>query len=256
MEKKSISEYFFFGTSVRYLQDAEVGERIFVKDNDYYIYDNIRICLSEIEGLGLIVTKNAAWELMSFFAELNEIKDKNATLSIEQTAKLKVICTGLRPTLEAELKTHEAYIVTPKRFNTEKLINDIGSLMPPGIFEFLPDEIQYDLMEAGKCIAFERTTAAAFHILRGTEAVLRLFYCTLIHNRRVPNLLWGDITQDLKSRQKTKKHSTLYNNLDNIRHSYRNPTQHPEAIYDIHEAQDLLPLCFEVIGRMVKIIKP
>ncbi|MBA7603553.1 hypothetical protein ES703_10666 [subsurface metagenome] len=252
MEKKSIQGYFFFGTAVRYLQDISTGTNIF---GEGYILENINRCLDELDKLGLKVTKIASWKLIKFRDELTRISDKNSLLSKEQSEELEEICHELRSTLEAELQTHEAFIVTPKRFDIDKLLDDIGSLMSPGVFSSLPEISRFDLVEAGKCIAFERPTAAAFHLLRATEAVLRYFYCTLIRTKRVPNLLWGDIVLDLRSRQKTKHHTTLYNNLDNLRHSYRNPTQHPEAIYDIHEVQDLLPLCFEVINRMIKIIQ-
>jgi len=251
MEKKSIQEYVFFGTAVRYLQDASAGVSIWQKG---FILDNINSCLANLDSLGLTVTKIASYKLVAFRDELSAIKDKNAVLSSEQASKLGTICNELRSTLEAELETHEAFIVTAKRFDTNKLINDIGLLMSPNVFEFLPEITQYDMSEAGKCIAFERPTAAAFHLVRGTEAVLRTFYCSLIHSKRVTPLLWGNMTQDLRTRLKTKKYTTLYNNLDNIRHSYRNPTQHPDAIYDIHEVQDLLPLCFEVINRMIKLL--
>ena len=253
MEKKSIRGYFFFGTAVRFLQDASTGYSIFEPG---YILDNVNLCLDEIDALGLMVTKVASWELIQFRDELTKISDNNSLLSEEQSNKLKEICHKLRATLEAELQTHEAFIVTPKRLDTDKLLDDVGSLMSPGIFPSLPSMSQYDLMEAGKCIAFERPTAAAFHLLRGTEAELRLFYCTLILRSQVSPLLWGEMTKDLRNRQKTKKHTTLYNNLDNIRLSYRNPTQHPDAIYDIHEVQDLCPLCFEAISRMAKILNP
>ena len=251
MEKKSIQDYFFFGTAVRFLQDVKPGYKIF---GPGWVLANIDICLNQLDELGLKVTKIAAWQLTQFRNKLAKVTDKSSVLSKEQAEQLDQICDTLRVTLESELQTIEAFIVTPKRFDTNKLLNDVGSLMSPGIFSALPEPIQYDLSEAGKCIAFARPTAAAFHLLRGTEAVLRQFYCTLIRTKRVPNLLWGGMVQDLRTRKRTKKHTTLYNNLDNIRHSYRNPTQHPEAIYDIHEAQDLLPLCFEVITRMTKII--
>ena len=185
---------------------------------------------------------------------MSKIKDKNSVLSEEQAVELNMICHNLRRTLEAELTTLEAFIVTPKRFDINKLLNDIGSLMSPDIFSELPEIVRYDFTEAGKCIAFGRPTAAAFHLLRGTEAVLRHFYCTLIRRKRVSPLLWGEMTKDLRKRKTTKKHTTLYNNLDNIRLSYRNPTQHPEAIYDIDAVQDLLPLCFEVVSKMIKIL--
>lgn len=251
MEKQSIDDYFFFGTSVRYLQDVSDGYPIF---GTGYILENINRCLDQIDKLELIVTKNASLDLTKFRDKLRKISDKDAKLNKEQAKELNSICETLRPTLLAELQTHEAYIITPKRYDTDKLLNDISSLMSPNIYSSLPEITQYDLTEAGKCIAFERPTAAAFHLLRATEAVLRHFYCTLIRTKRVKNLLWGDMVQDLRTRRKTKKHTTLYNNLDNIRHSYRNPTQHPEATYDIHEVQDLLPLCFEAIGRMIKVL--
>lgn len=253
MEKKSIRTYFFFGTSVRYLIDADVGYKIF---GHGFILDNISYCLSYLEELGLTVTKIASRDLVDFKNKLSEIKNDDARLSDEQSSELKGICRGLRKTLESELQTHEAFIVTPKRFDTNRLLYDIGSLMSPNVFSLLPEITQYDLSEAGKCIAFERPTAAAFHFLRATEAVLRYFCCSLIRRRRVSHLLWGDMVQDLRHRNKTSRYTTLYNNLDNIRHSYRNPTQHPDAIYDIHEVQDLCPLCFEVINRMIKILEP
>jgi hypothetical protein len=62
------------------------------------------------------------------------------------------------------------------------------------------------------------------------------------------------MVNDLRIRTRTKKHVTLYNNLDNIRLSFRNPTQHPEMIYNLDEVQDLWALCVEVINRMINII--
>jgi len=255
VEKKSIRAYFSIGTSMRFLQDvrAEYKYKIFPHAGILY---NIDRCLNAFDELGLEVTKIAADELKTFRRKLIKIKDRKALLSDKQSAELKQICDKLRPTLQAELETIEAFVVTPKRFDTDKLLDDVGSLMTPGVFSALPQITQYDLMEAGKCIAFERPTAAAFHLLRATEAELRHFYCTLVRTKRVSPLLWGEITRDLRKRKKTKQYITLYNNLDNIRNSYRNPTQHPDAIYDIHEAQDLLPLCFEAISRMVKTLTP
>jgi hypothetical protein len=117
----------------------------------------------------------------------------------------------------------------------------------------LPTIARFDLDEAGKCIAFERPTAAAFHLLRATERVLVAFYEALARHKRAPRM-WGPMVTDLRKRKAAAQHEVLLNNLDNIRRSFRNPTQHPELTYDIHEVQDLWGLCIEAINRMVKVL--
>lgn len=112
---------------------------------------------------------------------------------------------------------------------------------------------QYDFSEAGKCIAFERPTAAAFHLLRGTESELRELYCYFVKKNRIKPMLWGPMVQALLSHRRAKMNEALLKNLDNIRSSFRNPTQHPEKIYDIQEVQDLWGLCVEVVNKMSKI---
>lgn len=253
MKRISIIEYFSFGTCVRYLQDIKSGDMI---KGQPFVLENIGRFVTTLEELGLVVTLStrAAFDLKELRKELDKVKDKAATLSEEQAERLQILITDIRKTLEPELLQCEAFIVTPKILDTKKLLDNVDSLLRPNVFSALPDITKYDLMEAGKCIAFERPTAAAFHLLRGTESVLRFFYCTLIHRNRVSPLLWANIVNDLRNRPKSKKHVTLYNNLDNIRWSYRNPTQHPEKIYDIHEVQDLWPLCIEAINRMTQIL--
>jgi hypothetical protein len=47
----------------------------------------------------------------------------------------------------------------------------------------------------------------------------------------------------------------LCNQLDHIRVSFRNPTAHPEKIFEIDEAQDLLSICIDAANRMIKDLK-
>ena len=116
----------------------------------------------------------------------------------------------------------------------------------------MPDIARIDFAEAAQCIAFMRSTAAAFHMLRGTESVLRHFYSQKIKRKRV-ELTWGPIVSELRS--KTRISSLLLNHLDHIRSGFRNPTAHPEKVYDIDEAQDLLSLCVDATNRMMQDLK-
>ncbi len=250
MIRQSIVLYYVFGTEMRYLQDARLGFSII---NEGCILDNIDRFLNNIDMLGLVVTSRAAWKLRSCRQTLAQAG--NPSLNQEQATELAQIMNNLRLTLDAEIQGIHAFTTTPKRLDSGKLLDDVPSLFAPDIFSFFPDFAKYDFAEAGKCTAFELPTSAAFHILRATEANLRHYYKQMVKQNRIASDMWGPIVQDLRKRIKTKKHTTLNNHLDNIRLSFRNPTQHPEATYDIHEVQDLFSVCIDANNRMFKILR-
>jgi hypothetical protein len=114
---------------------------------------------------------------------------------------------------------------------------------------------QYDFSEAGKCIVFERSTAAAFHILRATEVLVRLYYKKFLR-KKPDGKTWGQLLNELKNKPSGKKPNPVtVNHLINIKDSFRNPTQHPDKVYDIQEVQDLLSVCIDVVNKMVEEIK-
>jgi len=247
MHSKTISKYIWFGTALRYLQDVKEDFPIHEKSGG--ILKNINEFLDGLKEFDLPVTLRAAsLELEEFRKEINK-SSSNHTLTKEKSFQLAKIMNDVRNTLFAEAGGKIAFIVTDKRIDVNKLLSNMPALMAPNIFGLLPDIAKYDITEAGKCIAFERPTAAAFHLLRGTESVLRHFYCSIVKKNRV-ELMWGQIVVSLRKHKKSPDVSLL-NNLDNIRSSFRNPTQHPEKIYNIEDVQDLFGLCIEVINRMV-----
>jgi hypothetical protein len=62
--------------------------------------------------------------------------------------------------------------------------------------------------------------------------------------------MWGPMSAQLRALTSNKPSETILNTLDLVRVSYRNPTQHPEAKYDIESAQDLLGVCIDLINKM------
>ena len=245
MQSKPINEYILFGTELRFLQDAGSG---WIVHRDGAILDNIERFFTNLNNFDLPVTRRACNELLKFKEKIEKTPPDHKLIKNEASS-LRKIMLDIRNTLLAETGGKVAYIVTDKRIDIDKLISDVPALLAPSVYEQLPDIAQHDFMEAGKCIAFERSTAGAFHLLRGTEGVLRHFYCAIVRRKRV-TLLWGPMVQSLKKRRKPPS-SPLLDNLDNIRRSFRNPTQHPDKIYDIQEVQDLFGLCIDIINRMV-----
>jgi hypothetical protein len=249
MKAHSLFQYFFFGTSVRYLQDAGEAWRIHDSESGYRVLSNIAKFLEQLDELGLQVTSRAAKQLRHLYRELEQ-EEYDAVLTKEQARTLAQIMTDIRMTLEAELEGFYVYTVTPKRIDTTKLMSDISFLFAPNTYARLPEIARFDLDEAGKCIAFERPTAAAFHLMRAAEAVLRAFFKT--HIETSSESMWGPMVKVLRTSLDSPDYGALLNNLDNIRLSFRNPTQHPQKIYDIQEAQDLWGLCVDVINRMAR----
>jgi hypothetical protein len=151
-----------------------------------------------------------------------------------------------------EASNLQAYIIAEKRLPTEKLLSNVSGLFGDGVFWALPELCRYDFTQAGKCIAFEVSTAAAFHILRGTEGLLRSYHSALLNTTPSSPLLWGGMVADLRKTPNQPPAKELLDNLDNIRVSFRNPTQHPEKTYDLDEVQDLFNLCVDVANRIAK----
>ncbi|HEX5734977.1 MAG TPA: hypothetical protein VF131_19255 [Blastocatellia bacterium] len=247
MRTVKISEYINFGLILRHLMGVKPGWTFL---GERKVENHIKWFFQYLKFLNLTVTLRASEELQKFYDELVSKADEKYNLNKEEAERLAKIVSTIRPTLEAEAQGNIAFIATDKRVDVNKLLYSIDTLMAPGIYASLPESAKYDFAECGKCIAFERPTAAAFHILRGTEAVLRMFYCALVKKNRMSTLLWGPIVVSLKKRR-VPPPIELLDNLDNIRRSFRNPTQHPEKIYDIQEVQDLFWLCIDVINRMI-----
>ena len=88
-----------------------------------------------------------------------------------------------------------------------------------------------------RCLAFELPTAAAFHILRATEGLLKECYLFRIKRKRLKNPMWSGMLQQLQQLKMNRWPEPLLEALNNIRKSYRNPTSHPEATFTMDEAQ-------------------
>ena len=246
MRKQNIWKYINLGTGFRYLQEAKKGRDI---HGEALITGNIERFAENLEDLGLPVTQRASYKLASLYESLLETEE-DAKLTEAQAKELREAIRELRPTFAAEARGVYSYIVNEKRISIDKLVGSIEDVFSPETFDNFSDIAQYDFKEAGRCIAFERPTAAAFHLMRAVESILHPYYKKFIRPAQ-SGLTWGQMTYALKNKQRGKKpDSTTLNQVDHIRAAFRNPTQHPEKIYDIEEVQDLFFLCIDVTNRM------
>lgn len=243
MKAVHIYGYIYLGTTIWYLQalrdDEPVNETGFLKYN-------VRRLNTSLDSYGLKVSKRASEELTKYCEGLSD--EEGATVSAEEAANVRKLSQILRATIDAESRGIFSYEISEKRYDSSSMISDVWKLFGDQVRLSLADVAVHDIEEAAKCIVFERPTAAAFHLMRAAESTLKELYCHLIKRERVA-FMWGPMIAHLRKR-KVKVDPALVDHLDNIRRNFRNPTQHPEKIYNMTEAQDLLGVCIDVINRM------
>ena len=246
MRQTTIWSHIWIGTCLRYLQDQREGT---IVHKDGGTFENMREFFSSLDELALHVTRRASDELSEIYEEL-KAKPKDYSLSSEDASRIIRVACEIRKTFEAETCGVFCYAVTDKRLDVKKLLDAVNELFAPGVYDGLPEISRFDYAEVGKCISFDRPTAAAFHILRATEDVIRLYYKRHIRPAQ-KGLTWGQLTTVLRQKKKGKiPDPIILNQLDHIRNAFRNPTQHPDKIYDIQEVQDLFGLCIDIVNRI------
>ena len=247
MRKTQIFEYYAFGYDTSFLCRVSAGLSVHGGNG---LVGRLKTFLDTLEELDLHVTKQAASNLRAIRDKAGELpKDAKVDDALAREARTAV--SRLDVTLDAELELRSAYVVTPKRLQLEYLLEKPQRLFASGVYDKLPAICQYDFAEAGKCIAFGLPTAAAFHLMRGTEGALRDYYCSIVKRGHVKRLMWNAMIQHLRSRRDAPP-AALMDNLDSLRANFRNPTQHPEARHDLDGAQDLLGVAVDAVNRMMK----
>lgn len=247
MRIRKLYKYYSFGFNYNNLYD---GYRNFQIKS---LIDGIDFFMDFIKEMDLKVTSHAVADYLIEIKKEVEKLNKDDNVPPNVFSKLDKFVKTIDKTLDSELQLRDAYVLTEKRLGLEKLTNRVEDLFGDNIFSKLPIICKTDFKEAGMCLAFERYTASAFHILRATEEVLRQYYKTKVKKNRVQNLLWKNITDDLQGRKGIPK--SLIAVLDNIREDFRNPTAHPEKNYTEDKVQSLFTHCSDVVNRLVREMK-
>jgi len=251
MEVKNLRGYWVFGWNYQLLHIGYKG-RYRVEQAVTQLKRFLEYC----EDYNLNVVKDMSKEPVEKLIRKLKKKYKGKMKTILETTdstEIEEVFSKITPTIESELKIPKVYSLSEKRFGLEKMLNNISAIFASGTFNKFDHFPRFDFTEAGKCIAFERPTAAAFHILRGTEGALRQYYIKKIRRKdQKQNPTWGDMISQLRSHKKTSK--SMLDSLDNIRSNSRNPTFHPTLNYTIEEAEDLLSVCIDSVNKIMKTI--
>lgn len=248
MEPHNIQEYMHVGAMNWYL--VRLPDTIQVKT----AHDAIKDLQENIQKADLKVTYRAGYRLWKMQEELNKM---NALEEMPPSLvdKIRKESRDLEKTLVAESLGKIVFVVTEKRIDVEKLTNKPSALLSSKVWISLPRVSASDFENACKAIAFELPTAGAFHLLRCLEGAIKHYYLCIIKRNRLPSKLrmWGPMINQLREKKKNPPPKELIEVLDRIRVSFRNPTSHPDKMYDSDEVQDLFGLVVDALNRIVRL---
>ena len=126
-------------------------------------------------------------------------------------------------------------------YDTKTLIENGENLIPEELRYLLPEIVQYDIKAGARCIAFDLPTAAAFHIGRAFEGVVRLYFETCIDTLPKRKHL-GSLVNSMVEKNKTGllPHPNELTRIQQITQEFRNPVSHPDLVVSIPMAQMML----------------
>jgi hypothetical protein len=186
-------------------------------------------------------------------------EEKN-TLAPFRVSEIREAASEFETVLRTECQLMDTYCVSKKgTHSTRDLIENAHHQIPEPSRSQLPPQARLDFDQAGKCLAFDVATAAAFHLLRATESVLVDYYNVAVpgtkkSSRKMRN--WGVY---IKLIRENKGDVAAMNVVDHIREVYRNPVTHPEENYTDERVQVLFGLCVSAVVLLLQatdILKP
>jgi len=231
------------GLCIRLLMNVnEKSSAKFVRD---YL-DVLKDALTNVSFDVSIAGSTIFTEIMKKLGELND----DTVIGKKLCDKITSEMLSYEKIVFAESLTKRIFLLPQRRYNSDYLLSSPQNLFKKGLFAKLTELAIYDINSACRCILFGEGTAAAFHILRATEDVLKQYYYRHKKEKRLAKPMWGPMTEELRNKKTNKPPDVILDSLDLVRKSYRNPTQHPDATYDIESAQDLFGVCIDLINKM------
>jgi hypothetical protein len=138
---------------------------------------------------------------------------------------------------------------------TDDLITKAECQFPPDLIGDIPDQVQTDIREAGKCLAYEVTTAGSFHLWRAVEGMMGACYCVLTNKTFDEAGVLRKCGKQIEALEKAGATNEVTVFLNHIRSQYRNPQNHPEANDSLNESLALFGAAASSISQQAIAIK-
>jgi hypothetical protein len=260
--------YRFFDLGQRIHPFTKIMDEALVKDVWFDIF-SAKSSLNEFfQTFPLRISRDPATKLFQLFSQIvpEEITDTDMGTAEAgwkdigyRAFGLRQAATNLETVLAAELNNFDTYFVSQKgSFSTPDLVQHAEVMLPESVYSQLSSNALEDFRQAGRCLAFNLGTAAAFHIARSTEDVIRAYYTMIVGSMpSVKMRSWGTYHKNLSRCSNANKKVLGW--LDHIKDEYRNPVLHPEESVSPDAALVFINACSSLIimmvGEMVRLMK-
>jgi len=238
------NQYWFYDLGSKIHPLTQLHQGVSVSSVFWQLWEARRDLDSTYTQFPLRVSTNAATVLYQAITQVLPIDlaealklnaDDQLRLDFNQAYNIRQAATSFETVLSAELQVMDTYLVSQKgTYSTSDLI-DRGELMiPTSLRRDLPPQAAIDLQAAGRCLAFNVPTATAFHILRATESVIRMYYKEVtgdLPKAKMRN--WGAYVKNLNAAGADAKITGF---IAHLRDLYRNPILHAEDNLSTEEA--------------------
>ena len=143
----------------------------------------------------------------------------------------------------AEMAEATSYYI-PKRgiYDTAALIDRADDSFPSDLLPFVTHKTRGDWRAAGRCLAFNLSTAAGFHVVRAVEGTLESYYQTFTNQPGVTKAGWHEYLKELEELPEGTTPMPDSKTLAVIRQmkdDYRNPVVHPRVVLTEADARML-----------------
>lgn len=187
-------------------------------------------------------------------------------IGLEDTTigNVRNLCEQLGNTIRFEMQTVHFFHLPSRQaafYRQDDLFGaDVSAKFP---------DVQYDIIEAGNCYAFGRSTACVFHLMRVMERGVQTLG-GMVNIQFAETKDWGDILRlfKLEIEKQTidrplhgKDHEVVQWNqlhayLTTVKNGWRNRVMHPHDKYTLDEAEDLIGHVKSFMKTLAKSVKP
>jgi hypothetical protein len=179
----------------------------------------------------------------------SENYDPDRVIQWSEPHELTEILGRFEISMQSDFGTRDTFIVSPKRAYSTTLLAEQGETLASEQALSLVPAMGKDLHDAGRCMAFELSTAAAFHLFRAVEAMVSE-YGTFVRNKPFTQVEkkkgLGGMANLLKEKS-LGVDTRITSTIEQVALLHRNPTMHPEMHISTTEINATLGIVVSVI---------